>query len=148
MAKLWQKNNLSENKLAKKVENFTVGNDRALDKLLAKYDVLGSLAHTKMLAEVGLLSKEDLSPIQQELKTIYKEIELSKSKGEKNIENIFRNDSIMINFRLINDVNENYFINKDGTLFYDIMNVTYKVKIRKELYAELLTSLDQQKHNK
>ncbi len=74
MAKLWQKNNLSENKLAKKVENFTVGNDRALDKLLAKYDVLGSLAHTKMLAEVGLLSKEDLSPIQQELKIIYKEI--------------------------------------------------------------------------
>ncbi len=81
-------------------------------------------------------------------KTIYKEIELSKSKGEKNIENIFRNDSIMINFRLINDVNENYFINKDGTLFYDIMNVTYKVEIRKELFAELLTSLDQQKHNK
>ena len=75
MAKLWQKNNLSENELAKKVEQFTVGNDRALDNLLAKYDVLGSLAHTKMLAEVGLLSKEDLSPIQQELKNIYKEIE-------------------------------------------------------------------------
>jgi argininosuccinate lyase len=43
--------------------------------LLAKYDVLGSLAHTKMLAEVGLLSKDELSPIQQALKDIYKEIE-------------------------------------------------------------------------
>jgi argininosuccinate lyase len=75
MAKLWQKNNLSQNELAQKVEQFTVGNDRELDKLLAKYDVLGSLAHTKMLAEVGLLSNEDLSPIQQELKNIFKAIE-------------------------------------------------------------------------
>jgi len=75
LAKLWQKDNLSENDLAIKVENFTVGNDRELDKLLAKYDVLGSLAHTQMLAKVGLLSEEDLSPIQQALKSIYKEIE-------------------------------------------------------------------------
>ncbi len=76
MAKLWQKNiNQNESELAKQVEQFTVGNDRNLDLLLAKYDVLGSLAHTKMLAEVGLLSKENLSPIQQELKNIYLEIE-------------------------------------------------------------------------
>ena len=73
MKKLWQKDNYDENELANKVEQFTVGNDRNLDLLLAKYDVLGSLAHTKMLAEVGLLSKEDLSPIQLELKKIYKE---------------------------------------------------------------------------
>ena len=75
MAKLWQKDNISENDLGNKVEQFTVGNDRNLDTLLAKYDVLGSLAHTKMLAEVGLLSKDELSPIQQALKDIYKEIE-------------------------------------------------------------------------
>ena len=75
MAKLWQKDNYSENELANKVEKFTVGNDRNLDLLLAKHDVLGSLAHTKMLAEVGLLSKEDLSPIQEELKNILKKIE-------------------------------------------------------------------------
>jgi len=75
MAKLWQKDNYSENELANKVEKFTVGNDRNLDLLLAKHDVLGSLAHTKMLAEVGLLSKEDLSPIQEELKNIFKKIE-------------------------------------------------------------------------
>jgi argininosuccinate lyase len=73
--KLWQKDISTENELANKVEQFTVGNDRNLDVLLAKYDVLGSLAHTKMLAEVGLLSKDELSPIQQALKDIYKEIE-------------------------------------------------------------------------
>ncbi|MCC6583843.1 MAG: argininosuccinate lyase, partial [Chitinophagales bacterium] len=75
MKKLWQKGDIQENNLAEKVEQFTVGNDRNLDVLLAKYDVLGSLAHTKMLADVGLLLKEDLAPIQSELKNIYKEIE-------------------------------------------------------------------------
>ena len=55
MKKLWQKGDIQENNLAEKVEQFTVGKDRDLDLLLAKYDVLGSLAHTKMLAEVGLL---------------------------------------------------------------------------------------------
>ncbi len=74
MAKLWQKNNLPKNELAKIVEQFTVGNDRNLDLLLAKHDVIGSLAHTKMLAQVGLLTKEELTPIQKELKNIYKEI--------------------------------------------------------------------------
>ena len=43
--KLWQKNISS----LKEVENFTVGNDRAMDMYLASFDVLGSLAHTKML---------------------------------------------------------------------------------------------------
>ena len=70
MAKLWQKNNLPKNELAKIVEQFTVGNDRNLDLLLAKYDVIGSLAHTKMLAQVGLLTKEELAPIQKELKNM------------------------------------------------------------------------------
>lgn len=75
MAKLWQKNtSQKDSELAKQVEIFTVGNDRALDLLLAKHDVIGSLAHTKMLAQIGLLTKEELKPIQKELKNIYKEI--------------------------------------------------------------------------
>jgi len=74
VAKLWQKGKQEYNELASKVEAFTVGNDRELDVMLAKYDVLGSLAHTRMLAQVGLLSKADLAPIQKELKSIYKEI--------------------------------------------------------------------------
>lgn len=76
MTKLWQKGESDSTELTKIVEQFTVGKDRDLDLLLAKYDVLGSLAHTKMLAEVGLLSKEDLAPIQFELKNIYNEIEI------------------------------------------------------------------------
>ena len=47
--KLWQKNTTS----LKEVEKFTVGNDRKFDVLLAPFDVLGNIAHAKMLATVG-----------------------------------------------------------------------------------------------
>mgnify|MGYP002519187920 CR=1 FL=1 len=42
------------------VEDFTVGNDRVLDMRLARYDVMGSKAHIKMLESIGLLEKEEL----------------------------------------------------------------------------------------
>ena len=65
--KLWQKD---KSALAE-VEKFTVGNDRELDLFLAPFDVLGSLAHIKMLESVGLLSKEELQLLTDELKNIY-----------------------------------------------------------------------------
>lgn len=68
--KLWQKSGTSR----KEVESFTVGNDRELDMYLAPFDVLGSLAHIKMLASIDLLSQEDLSVLQTELRKIYSTI--------------------------------------------------------------------------
>jgi len=62
MAKLWQKNAPTEHELSAIVETFTVGKDRELDIRMAKFDVLGSLAHTRMLASVGLLTQEELAP--------------------------------------------------------------------------------------
>ncbi|RYE30297.1 MAG: argininosuccinate lyase [Sphingobacteriaceae bacterium] len=69
--KIWQKN-ISVNQL---VENFTVGRDREFDLQLAAFDVLGSLAHTQMLESIGLMTAEELALVQQELKSIYAEIE-------------------------------------------------------------------------
>ena len=51
--KLWSKENTDTSKL---VETFTVGKDKEFDLLLAPFDVLGSIAHAKMLAKVGLLT--------------------------------------------------------------------------------------------
>ena len=56
------------------VENFTVGNDRILDLRLAEYDVMGSKAHIAMLAEVGLLAKDEEEILQKELDNILKTI--------------------------------------------------------------------------
>ena len=69
--KIWQKS-VNVNDL---VERFTVGNDRVFDTQMAAFDVLGSLAHTRMLASIGLMSVEDLDLVQSELKNIYREIE-------------------------------------------------------------------------
>ena len=68
--KLWQKDKAS----LVEVEKFTVGKDNELDIHLAPFDVLGSLAHTKMLESVGLLTKEELSLLEAELKNIYQQV--------------------------------------------------------------------------
>ncbi|MBU6158296.1 MAG: argininosuccinate lyase [Bacteroidetes bacterium] len=54
--KLWQKNNTHTAAL---VEQFTVGRDKEFDLLLAKYDIIGSIAHVTMLGEVGIMAKEE-----------------------------------------------------------------------------------------
>lgn len=69
--KLWEKNSSA----LQEVETFTVGNDREMDQYLARYDVLGSLAHIIMLESIGLLTKEELKQLQAELKNIYREIQ-------------------------------------------------------------------------
>ena len=76
--KLWDKGYTIE----KAVEAFTVGNDRELDLHLAKYDVQGSLAHAQMLHHINLLSDDELSGIERELKAILEQIE----KGSFSIE--------------------------------------------------------------
>lgn len=82
--KLWQKNTES----LKEVETFTVGKDRELDLFLAPFDVLGSLAHIKMLNSVGLLADEELTELQKALKDIYKEIENGNFILEEGVEDI------------------------------------------------------------
>ena len=59
MAKIWQKNY----DLDKVIERFTVGNDPALDVNLLEADVLGSIAHAKMLCEVGILTEEEFATL-------------------------------------------------------------------------------------
>ena len=68
--KLWQKNDSSVGD--GKIEQFTVGNDRDLDLLLAPFDIIGNIAHAKMLASVGLLTNEEATALIEELREIYK----------------------------------------------------------------------------
>jgi argininosuccinate lyase len=74
--KLWQKdNNTQASDWSKQVERFTVGNDRNIDVLMAAFDVLGNIAHAKMLASVGLLSNEEADLLFAALKDIYTTIQ-------------------------------------------------------------------------
>ncbi len=71
MSKIWNKGFDAD----KAVLNFTVGKDRELDLRLAKYDIIGSLAHIKMLTKIGLMEVEEESILRAELKNILKEVE-------------------------------------------------------------------------
>src|SRR5690606_8818461 len=82
------------------VEKFTVGNDRELDLLLAEADVLGSLAHTRMLNSINLLEKEDLQAVQQELKNIYQDIQKGNFQIEDGIEDIHSQIELMLTRKL------------------------------------------------
>ena len=94
--KLWQKDKAS----LKEVEQFTVGKDREMDMYLAAFDVLGSLAHIQMLESVGLLTKNELSQLQQELKNIYKQIEKSEFKLLDDVEDIHSQVELLLTQKL------------------------------------------------
>ena len=66
-SKLWEKNV----QVNKKIERFTIGRDRELDLLLAKSDVIGSMAHITMLESIGLREKNELELLLSELRRIY-----------------------------------------------------------------------------
>jgi argininosuccinate lyase len=83
--KLWSKEGTTTSAL---IETFTVGRDKDFDVLLAEYDVLGSLAHTEMLAAVGLLGKEDFALIQKGLHQILAEIREGSFTIDKDVEDI------------------------------------------------------------
>ncbi|MEM8528216.1 MAG: argininosuccinate lyase [Bacteroidota bacterium] len=94
--KLWQKAyDIFEN-----IERFTVGQDRELDLHLAKYDVLGSLAHIEMLESIGLLEKEELIQLQIELKAIYKKAESGDFIIEERVEDVHSQVELMLTQQL------------------------------------------------
>ncbi len=96
MSKLWQKNN----NVATAVEQFTIGNDQAMDLYLAAYDVLGSIAHTTMLSEVGLLTKQEQVDLKKALVEIYELIEAGNFKLEVGVEDIHSQVEILLTQKL------------------------------------------------
>lgn len=94
--KLWEK----ETKVAEVVERFTVGRDLEFDIDLAAYDVLGSLAHTAMLAQIGLLEQDEKAQIHHELKSIYKDIEADNFEIQDGVEDIHSQVEFILTERL------------------------------------------------
>ena len=92
MSKLWQKNN----KVSELVEKFTIGNDQAMDMYLAPFDVLGSIAHTTMLSEVGLLTTAEQIAIKKELVVIYEKIQTGNFTLAPGVEDIHSQIEILL----------------------------------------------------
>ncbi len=122
--KLWQKDSGFENsEHQKKIGDFTIGSDKHWDLLLASADVVGSIAHAKMLHKINLLSDDELTllldglveiqqiidrgefKINEDVEDVHSQIELllTKSKGEvgKKIHSgRSRNDQSLVDIKL------------------------------------------------
>lgn len=94
--KLWQKST----QVNDKIEKFTVGKDREMDIYLAKYDVLGSMAHIRMLASIGLLKEDELDVLLKELKSIYKLADEGKFEIEEGVEDVHSQVELMLTRKL------------------------------------------------
>lgn len=94
--KLWEKNI----QVNQKIEQFTVGRDREMDVYLAKYDVLGSMAHIRMLQSVGLLEKEELESLLAELKEIYHTADKNEFIIEDGVEDVHSQVELMLTKKL------------------------------------------------
>lgn len=94
--KLWEKTT----RVDKQVERYTIGRDRELDLHLAPYDILGSIAHITMLQSVGLLTKDELSELLNELKNIYQIAQEGKFIIEEGIEDVHSQVELMLTRKL------------------------------------------------
>ena len=94
--KLWSKGF----EINKEIERFTVGRDREMDLYLAKYDVLGSMAHITMLETIGLIGKDELPLLLAELRNIYAECERGEFVIEDDIEDVHSQVELLLTRRL------------------------------------------------
>ena len=94
--KLWEKNF----EINKEIERFTVGRDREMDMYLAKYDVLGSMAHITMLESIGLLEKDELTQLLAELKNIYHSCEQGEFVIEDDVEDVHSQVEMLLTRKL------------------------------------------------
>jgi len=94
--KLWDKGK----PVLKTIEEFTVGKDRKLDMKLAQFDVLGSIAHVKMLQSIQLLSNSEENKLVSELIQIFKLVKEGNFIIEDGVEDIHSQVELMLTRKL------------------------------------------------
>ncbi len=94
--KLWEKGFTTD----KKIDIFTVGSDRELDLVIAKYDVIASRAHAKMLGKIGLLTASETGSLLRELENIGKTIESGNFVIEDDFEDVHSKIEVLLTEKL------------------------------------------------
>ena len=125
--------------MAATAERFTVGRDREMDMYLAKYDVLGSMAHITMLESIGLLEKDELAQLLVALKDIYATCERGEFVIEEGIEDVHSQVELMLT-RSLGDMGKKIH---SGRSRNDQVMVDLKLFIRNEIkeIVQLVKSL-------
>ena len=125
--KLWEKNV----KVDASIDLFTVGRDREMDLYLARYDILGSIAHITMLESIGLLTREELDKLTQELRNIYAIAEKGNFLIEDGVEDVHSQVELMLT-RSLGDIGKKIH---SGRSRNDQVLVDLKLFIRSELQS-------------
>ena len=136
--KLWSKNNSTSSGIGDAVEKFTVGNDRSFDLLLAPFDILGNIAHAKMLASVGLLTNDEAGALVKELIEMYKTTQPAHHSSltiHKNIEDIHSQIEFLLTEKL-GDVGKKIHSARSRN---DQVLVDVKLFLRNEIEQTVLT---------
>jgi argininosuccinate lyase len=94
--KLWEKG-IETDRL---IEQFTVGNDRELDLLLARYDIIGSLAHVAMLRSIGILTDAELAALRTGLTDIYSAVESGNFTINDDVEDVHSQVEMLLTLKL------------------------------------------------
>src|SRR5574344_903666 len=146
--KLWEKNF----EVNKEIERFTVGRDREMDLYLAKYDVLGSMAHITMLHSIDLITDDELKVLLKELKVIYKQAEKGEFVIEEGVEDVHSQVEMLLT-RKLGDIGKKIH---SGRSRNDQVLVDLKLFIRdqikeiaglvKSLFDELITQSERYKN--
>ena len=145
--KLWEKNF----EVNAEIERFTVGRDREMDLYLAKYDVLGSMAHITMLESIGLIGSDELPLLLAELKNIYHVCERGEFVIEDGVEDVHSQVELMLT-RKLGDMgkkihsgrsrNDQVLVDLKLFIRHELMEVADGVKV---LFDELIRKSEQYK---
>ena len=145
--KLWDKGT----KVNQDIEKFTVGKDRELDLELAPFDVLGSIAHCKMLASIGLLEQGELALVEKELQKIFVDIQNGDFSIDQGVEDVHsqveflltealgdvgkkihsgrsRNDQVLLDLKLFTRHQIEKVVNEAKALFDQLIENSEKYK--------------------
>ncbi len=138
--------------MTKEIEKFTVGRDREMDLYLAKYDVLGSMAHITMLQSIDLLTADELKVLLKELKAIYQQAERGEFVIEEGVEDVHSQVEMLLT-RKLGDIGKKIH---SGRSRNDQVLVDLKLFIRdqikeiaglvKNLFDELITQSERYKN--
>ncbi|SHK46039.1 argininosuccinate lyase [Reichenbachiella agariperforans] len=139
--KLWDKGNTE---VSKDIENYTVGRDRELDLLLARFDVYGSMAHTTMLESIDLLTSAELTEVHRELKVILGIIEAGDFVIEDGIEDVHSQVELMLT-RKLGDTGKKIHSgrSRNDQVLVDLrLFIRDEIKTIADLVTELFTTLN------
>ena len=91
--KLWNKDSTT---LSESIEKFTVGNDKIFDVQLAKHDVIGSMAHAKMLHSIGILNEDEILAVENALNQILQKIKDGNFLIDEHVEDVHSQIEMML----------------------------------------------------